>query len=161
MKTQLKPLWLLVKQFYRKELPLTTWMPDLTTLSADLKVNITSSPVLARFDPYKLIFLKTYWSSKGMGWVLIQPADDEGSIKSSLYPRSTGECVSELTKNCAKLEPIAFGSRSYNVNERNFHLFNSEGAFGQWAITQNRKYLWGYHFYWLCDYSTVKENFGI
>ena len=128
MRTQLTPLWLLVKQFYCKEIPLTIWAPDLTTLYTDLKVNITSSPVLARFDPSKLIFLKTYWSSKGMGWILVQPADDEESIKSSPYLRSTGKCVSELTKNCAKLEPIAFVSRSYNVNERNTHLFNSEGV---------------------------------
>ena len=32
-----------------------------------------------------------------------------------------------------------------------------EAAVGRWAINQNRKYLWGATFYWLCDCSGVKE----
>ena len=29
------------------------------------------------FDPSKPNFLKTDWSAEGMGWILMQPADDE------------------------------------------------------------------------------------
>ena len=40
---------------------------------------------------------------------------------------------------------------------RNFHSFTGEDACGRWAITQNRKYLWDCHFYWLCNCSAIKE----
>ena len=63
-------------------------------------------------------------------------------------------------KNSACLKSVAFGSRSCNDNEHNFYLFMGEGAFGCWAISQNRKYLWGCHFYWLCDCSEIKEILG-
>ena len=34
------------------------WTPDLISLFEELKVTITSSPVLARFDPLRPPFLK-------------------------------------------------------------------------------------------------------
>ena len=50
--------------------------PDLISLFEELKVTITSSPVLARCDSLKPTFLKTDWSVEGMGLILIQPSDD-------------------------------------------------------------------------------------
>ena len=38
-----------------------------------------------------------------------------------------------------------------------FTLFDFEVACGRWAIGQNRKYLWGAHFWWLCDCKTIRE----
>ena len=64
---KLKPLRKLCKRFYRKELPQMGWTPELIALFAELKVGITSSPVLARFDPEKPTFLKTDWSAEGIG----------------------------------------------------------------------------------------------
>lgn len=46
-------------------------------------MTIISSPVLARFDPLKPTFLKIIWSAEGMGWILMQPADDINSAKTT------------------------------------------------------------------------------
>ena len=71
MEIKLKPLRALVKLFYRKPIPPSSWTPALIKLFADLKVCITSSPVLARYDTTRPIYIKTDWSSEGMEWILI------------------------------------------------------------------------------------------
>ena len=57
------------------------WTPALISIFEELKVTITSSPILARFDPLKPTFLKIDWSAEGMGWILIHPVDDVESTK--------------------------------------------------------------------------------
>ena len=131
MEIKLKPLRLLVKQFYRKPIPPKSWTPELVKLFADLKICITSSPVLARFDTTRPTFLKTDWSSEGMGWILMQPADDEESVAASKILLTTGECLFDLSKNGARLKPIAFGSRSCTLVEKSFHSFTGEAASGR------------------------------
>jgi len=104
--------------------------PDLITLFEELKTGITSSPVLARFDPDKPTFLKTDWSAKDMGWILMQPADDKESQLATKLFKYTGECKFVLSMNVAQLKPIFFGSRSCNDMERKYHSFTGEGACG-------------------------------
>ena len=133
------------------------WTPAIISLFEELKVGVTSSPILARFDPDKPTFLKTDWSAEGMGWILMQPADDAESQKASALLKKTGECLFDLSMTGARLKPVFFGSRSCNDIERKYHSFTGEGACGRWAIGQNRKFLWGCHFYWMCDCSAVKE----
>ena len=157
MEIRLKPLRKLVKKYYRKEIPQIAWTADLVALFNELKQMITSSPVLARFDPSKPTFLKTDWSGEGMGWILMQPADDEESKRATAQLLETGECVFDLSKNGARLRPVAFGSRACSDMERLYHSFVGEVACGRWAISQNRQYLWGNKFYWLCDCSAVQE----
>ena len=59
------------------------WTPQLIQPFEDLKHCVTSSPVLARFDPNKPTILKTDWSSKGKSWILMKPSDDEISVKAT------------------------------------------------------------------------------
>ena len=92
-----------------------------------------------------------------MGWVLVQPANDVESLAASKILTTTGECKFDLSKNGARLKPIAFGSRSCTIIEKCFHSFTGEAASGQWSIGQNRRYLWGCHFWWMCDCSAIKE----
>ena len=92
-----------------------------------------------------------------MGWILMQPCDFEESIAAMALLRSTGECRFDLSMQGARLKPIAFGSRACCANEVNFHSFTGEAASGRWAIGQNKKYLWGSHFFWMCDCSAIKE----
>ena len=56
MEIRLKQLRALVRQFYRKEIPLIAWTSVLVKLFANLKVCITSAPVLARFANTRSIF---------------------------------------------------------------------------------------------------------
>ena len=103
---KLKPLRKLCKRFYRKEIPQMGWTPDLITLFEELKTGITSSPVLARFDADKPTFLKTDWSAEGMGWILMQPADDKESQLATKLLKDKGECKFDLSMNGARLKPI-------------------------------------------------------
>ena len=73
----LQPLRKLNMKFYRKPIPVEEWTSELRAIFQELKENIVSSPVMARFNPDRLTFLKTDWSAEGMGWILMQPADDK------------------------------------------------------------------------------------
>ena len=108
---RLKPLCKLLKTYYRKAVPLVAWTPYLISLFEELKITITSSPVLARFNPGKPTFLKTDWSAEGIGWILMQPADDAESTKATKTLLKTGECLFDLCKDGARLRPIKFVSR--------------------------------------------------
>lgn len=157
LEIRLKPLRKLCKKYFRKSIPFMEWTPELIQLFEDLKRCVTSSPVLARYDPNKPTFLKTDWSAEGMGWILMQPADDEESQEAIKILLETGECLFDLSPNGPRLRPVAFGSRSCTDMERKLHSFVGEVACGRWAIGQNRRFLWGCHFYWMCDCSAVKE----
>ena len=78
---RLKPLRKLLKDFYRKTIPMMAWTPDLISLFEELRVIITSFPVFARFDSLKSTFLKTDWSVEGIGRKLMQPTDDVNLLK--------------------------------------------------------------------------------
>ena len=67
----------IVPQLLRKEIPLMAWSPDLIKIFEDMKKCITSSPILARFDPTKPVFLKTDRSAEGLDLILMQASDDE------------------------------------------------------------------------------------
>ena len=157
MEIRLKPLRRFMREHYRQAIPIMAWAPKLITLFEELKIALTSSPVLARFDPDKPTFLKTDWSAEGMGWILMQPADDSDSQHATKLLMKTGQCLFDLNKDGPRLRPVQFGSRSCTDFERKYHSFVGEAAAGRWAISQNRHYLWGNNFWWMCDCTAVKE----
>ena len=154
---RLKPLRKLYRTFFRKAIPAEAWTTELKQLFYDLKLSITSPPVLGRYNPDHPVFLKTDWSAHGMGWILMQPADDDASKEALVHLQETGECLFELDVGGARLQPIEYGSRACTDMERKFHSFVGESGAGRWAIGQNRQYLWGNHFYWMCDCKAVEE----
>ena len=154
---RVKPLRALERQHHRKPIPAALWTPPLVDLWDELKISITSSPCLARYDSSLPCFLKTDWAGTGMGWILMQPDNSDASIAALALLRSEGICKFDLTMNGARLRPIRFGSRSCTERECHFHSFVGEAACGRWGISQNRKFLWGSEFFWLCDCSAVKE----
>ena len=91
---------------------MTAWTLDLIALFCELKFSITSSPVLSCFDLKKPTFLKTVCSAEGMGWILMQPANDKESQKATSHLKKTEECLFGLSKHGARLNPVSFGSRS-------------------------------------------------
>ena len=133
------------------------WTLVLISLFEVFKVIITSSPVLTRFDPLKLTFLKIDWSAEGIGRILMQPADDVESTKATKSLLKSGECTFDLSKYGVRLRQIRFGSRACTDYERKYHSFVGEVSSGRWAISQNRHYLWGNNFWWMCDCATIKE----
>jgi hypothetical protein len=133
------------------------WTPDLVSLFAKLKSDIVSSPLLAHYDSSKPCFLQTDWSASAFGFILMQPDNSPESISALALLRRTGECKFDLTFKGARLRPMRFGSRRCTDREQHYHSFVGEAGVSRWAISQNRKYLWGSEFYWLCDCSGVKE----
>jgi len=118
---------------------------------------ITSSPLLARFNPAKPVFLKTDWSALGMAWILMQPDDSPQSVAATKLLANEGINKFDEKLDGPRLIPVRFGSRACLDKEKWFHSFVGKGACGRWGISQNRKFLWGTHFYWLCDCAAVKE----
>ena len=43
--------------------------------------------------------------------------------------------------------------------ESKLYYFAGEAACGRWAIAQNKRFVWGKYFYWLCDCAVIKEIF--
>ena len=116
------------------------WNPQLIQLLEDLKHCITLSPVLARFDLSKPTILKTDWSSKGMSWILMQPADDIILIKATTLLQETGEFTFDSNINGARLRPIQYGSQACLECEHRLHSFIGEVTAGRWVIGQNQKF---------------------
>ena len=75
-----------------------------------------------------------------MGCISMQPVNSDESVKATLHLKETGNYLFDLTICGARLKPVAFGFRSCDDNERNFHSFTGKVACGKSAITQNRKY---------------------
>ena len=68
-----KPLWDLYLRCGKTKIPHTAWTPQLIQIFENLKADITSSPLLGRYDNTKPVFLKTNWSATGMGYIILQP----------------------------------------------------------------------------------------
>ena len=108
---RLKPLRALLRKHYRKPMPQLAWTVDLVELFENTNLCIISSPVTIRYDPDVPVFLKTDWSSYGMGWMLMKPAQDKISKDAVKSLETTEECVFDVSTDGARLKPIAFGSR--------------------------------------------------
>ena len=67
----IKPFRAMIKSYFRAPIPMMAWSLSLIQLFENINVCITLSPISARFDPSKATFLKTDWSVKGMGWILM------------------------------------------------------------------------------------------
>ena len=114
-KMRIKPLRALHRKFNRKPIPQEEWTPGLRSLFEDLKISITSSPVLARYDPSQAVFLKTDWSAEGMAWILMQPGGDDASKAASKQLMETGKCTLDLARTQQKtsnLVPPRISSKS-------------------------------------------------
>ena len=103
---RIKPLRKLLQTYFRSPIPIMAWSPSLIELFEDLKICITSSPILNRFDPTKPFFLKTDWSSYGMGYILMQPAQDSKSVAATQLLKESEKCIFDLTSDGARLLPI-------------------------------------------------------
>ena len=89
MEMRTKSLHHLVQAYYRKPIPEIAWTPELIKIFSDLKVCITFSPVLVRCNPSTPTVLKTDWSSEGVAWILMQPTDNNTSVRATSIFRNT------------------------------------------------------------------------
>lgn len=157
MELKLKPLRALERKYRRGKIPQLAWTVDLLSLFSELKIAITSSPLLARYDPAKPTFIKTDWCALGMAWIIMQPDDSTESKTATQLLLDKGICNFDLAFDGARLKPIAYGSRACTDTESHFHSFVGEVCSGRWGFAKNRRYLWGNKFWWLCDCNAVRE----
>ena len=87
------------------------WTEDLIYLFNELKREMTSSPVLARYDSGKPTFLKTDYSALGMAYIIMQPEDSAAAREATKKLEDEGECSFNISMNGPRLKPVAFGSR--------------------------------------------------
>ena len=112
------------------------WTLDAEHAWNDLKDAIILDPCIQRFDNRKLSVLRTDFSSLGFGYVLLQPGDEEASVKAvQNYRASKG--FSFMTKGLtATLRPICFGSQTTCGNEVRLHSHIGKGFSGDYAINK-------------------------
>ena len=156
---RIKPLRVLIKRYSSTTIPLLAWTQPLLKLFAYLKSCITSDPCLAIACSSKPFFLKTDWSSAGMGWILMQPDDSAQSIAALADLRAGLPCDFDTSLLGPRLRPVAFGSRPCSPTESRYHSMTGECAAGRFAVRANHKYLWAIHFYWLGDCSSLQAIF--
>ena len=138
---QCKPLRDLYARCGKGKIPAPAWTPTLLGIFDSLKQSITSSPLLARFDSSKPLFLKTDWSATGMGYILMQPDNSVEARAATEKLLNTGECDFDLSLNGARLRPVLFNSCSCTATEIHYHGFVREIACGRWAISMEKRYL--------------------
>ena len=84
------------------------WSPALCTLFDQIKLDLTSDPCLARACSSIPVFLKTDWSSAGMGWILMQPHDSPESqaALAALRKGDSALCDFDLNLNGPTFDPM-------------------------------------------------------
>jgi hypothetical protein len=78
--------------------------------------------------------LRTNFSSRGFGYLLLQPANDAASTQ-AMQDYREGKGFSFMTKgSIAILHPVCFGFRRTRGNEVRLHSYLGEGFSGDYAI---------------------------
>ena len=95
-----------------KVIPLSLRTAELRDLFHLCKTDLTTSPVLARFDSNKPTFLKIDRYAEGMGYILLQPDDSDESITATKLLSSTGDCLFDLLPSSPRLRAVTYNSRS-------------------------------------------------
>ena len=149
------PLRHLYTKYLHKTIPKEAWIVDLQQQFESLKKDLTSEPVLARYDSSKPMFLKTDCNSLGMFFILMQPSNDEASLSVTIKLSNTGECDFDKHPKSTRLRDITSGMRECTEIESHYHSFVGEIVALRWVIAKNRLYLWGVTFYVLCDMKTM------
>ena len=145
-----EPLRTVCKQEYTKPVAAhwTAW--------EELKNAILLDPCIQRFDYRKLTVLRSDYSARGFGFVLLQPGNDEDSRKAEQDYRD-GKGFSFMKKDSkAILRPVCFGACRTRVNEVRLHSHLGEGFSGDYAINKCRQYVFGQIFVWMTDCYAIK-----
>ena len=104
---------------------------------------LISSPILQRADSKKSFYLKTDFSSVGLGFTLCQPGDSAKEIAAMTAEDNGTTCQFDTIKSGLRLHPVAFGARKTIGNEKHFHSHPGESLAATWEMNKNRHFLWG------------------
>jgi hypothetical protein len=117
---------------------------------------LLSEPVLQRASIHKRFYLKTDFSSVGLGYALCQPDDSPEALAAMQREDNGGECEFDKCRSKLRLKPCGFGARKTIGNEEHLHSHpGGEATSACWSITKNRHYLWGRPFTLIADYRAL------
>ena len=111
------------------------WTPLHQSAYNELKIALTSSPLLKLPDFTQTFYLHTDASLTGLGAVLCQKID---GIE----------------------HPIGYASKTLNAAQRNYTVTEQEALAVVWAVKLFRPYLLGRHFFIITDHSALKSLFN-
>jgi hypothetical protein len=149
------PLRALIKEEYTDPIA-DHWTPQAEIAWTDLKNAILLDPCIQRFDHRKLVVLRTDFSSFGFGYVLLQPGNNEASVRAAQDNRA-GKGFSFMTKGSqVTLRPICFGARRSCGNEVRLHSHPGKKFSGDYVINKCRQYVFGQRFVWVTDCYAIK-----
>ena len=131
---RISPLREICRNEYTK--PVAPFWTDAATKAFDkMRMAIMSDPCLQRFDYRKPVILRTDFSARGFGYVLLQPENDDASIQASQDYRD-GKGFTFMTKDSkAVLHPICFGARKCHGNKVRLHSHLGECFAGSYGMT--------------------------
>ena len=132
------------------------WSEKVNAEFHDIRDSILSKPLLRRVDRSKRPYLRTDFSSKGMGFVLLQPGDDTASIEAMKREDAGGECQFDIKKSGLRLLPCAFGCRMTRGNEKFYHSYYGEATALKFGISKNQHVLYGRPFTHIGDCIAIK-----
>ena len=142
----------LVREYnYPDKLQQNMWTKTEEDTFQFLKEAVLRKPILQRADHDKRFYLKTDFSSIGMGFALCQPSDEKEAIQAMDDEDAGRKCKFDLCLSKLRLHPVCFGSRKCVNNERFFHSYVGEATAAAWAIVKNRHFLWARTFTLLTD----------
>jgi hypothetical protein len=127
---RISPLHDLTTAFEYTEPATPHWSKDVQCTFDDIRQSILSDPCLLRFNHQRLIVLCTDFSSRGMGYVVCQPGNNETSNAAMRAYRSGKDFLFMTTSSKATLHPIAFGSQRCRGNKVRLHSHLGEGFAG-------------------------------
>ena len=109
----------------------------------DIKQSILLDTCHMHFNHQCFIVLCTDFSSRGFGYVVCQPGNNDASNE-AIEAYQSGKDFSFMTKtSTATLRPVAFSARRCHGNEVCLHSCLGEGFSGDWAMNKCRHYLFG------------------
>ena len=89
----------------------------------------------------------------------MQPKDSDAAATATalIQPGDPSSVTFDSALTSARLQPVHSGSRRCSPTEADYHSFVGEVAAGRWAFSCVTPYIWGTHFWWVCDCNAIKE----
>ena len=117
----------------------------------DIKKALLSDPLLRRADKNKRVYLRTDFSSKGFGFVVLQPGDDKISLDAMKREEEGGVCEFDINKKGPRLLPCAMGAKKLPEFQKHVHGSYGEGLSVRFAINKNTHLCLGREFTSITD----------
>jgi hypothetical protein len=97
------------------------WTQEAQHAFTDMCHAILKDPCLQRYGHCKLLVFCIIFSSKGFGYVALQPADDNASLAAMHQNMQGGSFYFMTRDSTATLHTVAFGCRCMQGNKKRLH----------------------------------------